>query len=370
MYLPAFPAMAAYFHVPIVKIETTVTVFLFGMAFGQLFIGPLSDTWGRRKPLRIGLLIYIGAAICCMLTSSFTLFLVLRFIQGLAGSSCQVISRALVNDIYGTRDAAHVFTLLQIIMGVSPILAPMTGGILSDAATWKYLFLIMAVISGAGLLGCLTVLPAGKAAETERGLNAASIRLAYIHSIQHPAFINYALVRAISNSAAFSFVTASPFVFMELYGITKKQFGLLFSGLALCIICAGLLNTRLLRRFEPRLITAYAISVQVVTGLAALVILYMGGPLSVMIALFALFLSMLGLILPNATALYLAAIPAHNGAASALVGSMSYLSAFLVTSLLSFIHNETAFPMLFMMWACSLAAFYCLRHQKETISAR
>lgn len=105
-----------------VRMENSVTVFLFGMAFGQLFVGPLSDVWGRIIPLKIGLLAYILCALAGMLPSNFSLFLVWRFGQGLAGSSCQVISRALVNDLYADQKAAHVFTLLQIIMGVSPIL--------------------------------------------------------------------------------------------------------------------------------------------------------------------------------------------------------------------------------------------------------
>lgn len=109
IYLPAFGVMAAYFKVPIVKIETTVTLFLFGMSFGQLFIGPLSDIWGRRIPLRIGLVVYVLCSICCILTQSFSLFLILRFVQGLAGSACQVISRALVGDLYQDKNAACIY---------------------------------------------------------------------------------------------------------------------------------------------------------------------------------------------------------------------------------------------------------------------
>ncbi|WP_448633403.1 MFS transporter [Pedobacter panaciterrae] len=124
IYLPAFGVMANYFKVPIVRIEGTVTLFLFGMSFGQLFIGPMSDVWGRKTPLRVGLAAYVLCSICCVITSSFPVFLTLRFIQGLAGSACQVICRALVGDIYKDKNAAHVFTVLQIIMGVSPILSP------------------------------------------------------------------------------------------------------------------------------------------------------------------------------------------------------------------------------------------------------
>lgn len=360
IYLPAFSVMATYFKVPIVRIETTVTLFLFGMSFGQLFIGPLSDVWGRKMPLRIGLLVYVICSVCCVLTHSFTLFLVLRFVQGLAGSACQVISRALVSDIYQDKNAAHVFTVLQIIMGISPILAPMAGGMLADAGSWKFLFLIMAIVSGVGLIGCLTVLPAGKLALENKQLNFPAIQKNYLYCIKHPAFINYALVRSISNSAAFSFVTASPFVLTQLYALTKKQFGFVFSGLAVGIICMGILNTRLLKYYEVQKITRFAIISQLIVGLLLLTVVYCNGPLPVLLGLVFVFLSMLGLILPNSTALYIGAIPAFSGAASALIGSMSYLSAFLITSLLSVLHNNTAYPMLLMMCSCATLALICL----------
>lgn len=365
MYLPAFPVMATYFGVPIVRIESTVTLFLFGMAFGQLFIGPLSDVWGRKLPLRTGMIIYVICSICCMLTHSFLIFLILRFIQGLAGSACQVISRALVNDLYADKNAAHIFTILQILMGISPILAPMIGGTLAEAATWKYLFLLMAIVSGTGLLGCLTILPAGKAALQDKKINIRAISAAYVYCLKSPAFINYAMVRAICNSAAFSFVTASPFVLTQLYGLNRRQFSFVFSGTALGIICTGMINTRLLRHFEVRTIIRYAIIVQVITGLAGLLFLFIHAPLPFILAAIFIFLSMLGFILPNATALYLSAVSAYSGAASALVGSMSYLSAFLITSLVSLLHNDTAYPMLGMMAACVSISFICLHYKRS-----
>lgn len=364
IYLPAFEVMATYFKVPIVRIETTVTVFLLGMAFGQLFIGPFSDVYGRKLPLRAGLIIYIICSICCMLTGSFLLFLLFRFIQGLAGSACQVISRSLVNDIYGDRSAAHVFTILQILMGISPILAPMIGGMLAEADTWKLLFLIMASISGLGLLGCFTILPAGRIPEPGKRLNISGIRSAYTYCIQHPSFVNYALLRAISNSAAFSFVTASPFVFIQLYKLSKQQYGFIFSGLALSIICAGIINTRLLKHYEVKTITKAAIVIQLFSGLLAVLTLYFNGSIYLLVAIIGLFFSMLGVILPNSTALYLKGVASSSGAGSALVGTMSYLSAFLITSLLSLLHNNTAYPMFLMMWACSILAFLCMRYKR------
>lgn len=365
LYLPAFSVMSSYFKVPMVRMETTVTLFLFGMSFGQLFIGPLSDVWGRKLPLKIGLAVYIICSVACMLTSSFTLLLALRFLQGLAGSACQVISRALVNDLYKGNRAAHVFTLLQILMGVSPILAPMVGGLLSDEATWKYLFLIMALLSGIGLLGCLTVLPDGKPAAEIKKLNFKGIRKGYLECIKSPSFVNYALVRAVSNSAAFAMITGSPFVFTQLYSISMKQFGFIFSMLAVGIICAGIINTRLLKHFEVKEITKYALILQLLSGAGMILVIYYSGPFYVLLVLTFLFLSMLGPILPNTTALYLASLPAFSGSASALIGSLSYLSAFLVTSVLSLLHNHTAYPMIFTMWTCTIIAMACLLFKKE-----
>lgn len=365
MYLPAFSVMSSYFKVPMVRMETTVTLFLFGMSFGQLFIGPLSDVWGRKLPLKIGLSVYILCSVACMLTSSFTLLLALRFIQGLAGSACQVISRALVNDLYKGNRAAHVFTLLQILMGVSPILAPMVGGLLSDASTWKYLFLIMAILSGMGLLGCLTVLPDGKPGTAIKQLNFKGIRNAYSQCIKSPSFVNYALVRAVSNSAAFAMITGSPFVFTQIYAVSQKQFGFIFSMLAVGIIVTGIINTRLLKHFEVKVITKYALIFQLITGAGMILVIYFNGPFYLLLIFAFLFLSMLGPILPNTTALYLATLPAFSGSASALIGSLSYLSAFLITSVLSLLHNNTAYPMVFTMWTCTIVALGCLLFRRR-----
>jgi len=365
MYLPAFPVMAGYFAVPIVRIESTVTLFLFGMAFGQLFIGPLSDVWGRKLPLRIGMITYVICSICCMLTHSFLIFLILRFIQGLAGSACQVISRALVNDIYTGNNAARIFSILQILMGISPILAPMIGGLLADASTWRYLFLLMAVISGTGLLGCLLFLPEGKPPQADKRFNFPSVWRAYGYSIKSPAFINYALVRAVSNSAAFSFVTGSPFVLIEIYGLSKREFGFVFSGTAVGIVCIGILNTRMLKRFELRKIIRMASIIQLISASVIILIIYYNAPLSVLLIFIFIFLSMLGFILPNATALYLIETSSVSGTASALVGSMSYLSAFLITSLLSMLHNNTAYPVFFVMWGCVAVALICLHYRRQ-----
>ncbi len=361
IYLPAFPAMAEYFDVPIVRIESSVTVFLFGMAFGQLFIGPLSDIWGRKVPLRTGLILYVACSIGCMLTSSFLLFLILRFVQGLAGSACQVISRALVNDLYADKSSARIFTILQILMGVSPIVAPIIGSQLAEPSTWQLLFLIMAVISGIGLLGCLTVLPHGKPALPDKTINLRAIGSSYAYAIKSPAFLNYALVRAISNSAAFSFVTASPFVLTQIYKMDKQQFGYLFSVTAVGIIAAGMANTMLLKRFEVRDIIRLSILIQIASGIFALGILITDGPLYLLLVSTFVFLSMLGLVLPNATAMYLSAVAAASGSGSALVGSMSYLSAFLITALLSLAHNNTAYPMILMMLFCACTAYFCLQ---------
>jgi len=365
MYLPAFSVMSSYFKVPMVRMETTVTLFLFGMSFGQLFIGPLSDVWGRKLPLKIGLSVYILCSVACMLTSSFTLLLALRFIQGLAGSACQVISRALVNDLYKGNRAAHVFTLLQILMGVSPILAPMVGGLLSDASTWKYLFLIMAILSGMGLLGCLTVLPDGKPGTAIKQLNFKGIRNAYSQCIKSPSFVNYALVRAVSNSAAFAMITGSPFVFTQIYAVSQKQFGFIFSMLAVGIIVTGIINTRLLKHFEVKVITKYALIFQLITGAGMILVIYFNGPFYLLLIFAFLSLSMLGPILPNTTALYLATLPAFSGSASALIGSLSYLSAFLITSVLSLLHNNTAYPMVFTMWTCTIVALGCLLFRRR-----
>jgi len=190
-----------------------------------------------------------------------------------------------------------------------------------------------------------------------------AIHSAYSYCIKSPAFINYALARAISNSAAFSFVTASPFVLTQLYHLSKREFGFVFSGFALGIIFIGFINTRLIQKVEIKTIIKFAITVQLIAAPIAILVIFLKGPLLLLLNPIFIFLAMLGFILPNSTALYLSAVSSSGGSASALVGSMSYLSAFLITSLLSLLHNGTAYPMLLIMFACALAAFICLQYK-------
>lgn len=367
IYLPAFEVMANYFKVPIAHMERTVTFFLFGMACGQLFIGPISDVWGRKIPLQLGLLVYVISSICCTLTGSFSLFLILRFIQGLAGSACQVISRALVHDLYQGNQAMQMFSVLQIIMGISPIISPVIGGLLAEDSVWKYLFLMMAIASGSGLLGSLTVLSASKEAVKKNVLDLKTLIKGYGYCIKHPAFVKYAITRSIANSAAFSFVTASPFVFIQLFGLTKKQYGFVFSLLAAGMVLVGILNTRLIKYYSTSTIIKFAIAFQIGSGVLMILVLYFKLSFIVLLLLIFAFLSMLGLILPNATYLYIGALPSLRGSASALVGTTSYLSAFLITSLLGLLNNHTAYPMVLTMCSCAVIAYLCLLYNGSKV---
>lgn len=355
LYLPAFGMMADYFKVPLGKMEFTVTLFIGGMAIGQLFTGPISDVWGRQLPLRIALVIYILSSIASMFTDSFHIFLTLRFIQGLAGSTTQVVSRALVSDLYSGKNAARTFTVLQILMGVCPILSPLIGGFISGISSWQYLFLIMAAISGVGMLACLIIFPWDIKIKKLKEYSLTTILKGYGRCIAHPGFVNFALVRAVSNSTAFLLITNSPQVFMQIYGMNKSQYGLIFSGLAAAVIVAGILNTQVLKHFSILLIIKAAVIFQITIGLALMVALKFTAPFPSLIILMFLFISMLGFILPNSTALYFRVFESDGGTSSAVLGSVSYLSAFLITTLLSLSNQHTISSM-----AGSMLCWFCL----------
>ena len=191
----------------------------------------------------------------------------------------------------------------------------------------------------------------------------------YAYCVRHPAFVNYALVRSISNSAAFSMITASPFVFTKIYGLSSKQFGFVFSGMAIGIIFTGMINTQLIKRFDTHKIIRFAIIFQMVTGLLMVTSLYFRTSFAVLAGLIFIFIAMLGLILPIATSLYIKAVPTHGGAGSALLGTLSYLSAFLITVLLNLLFNHTAYPMVITMWSCAVVAYFCLQYSKAHTAA-
>jgi DHA1 family bicyclomycin/chloramphenicol resistance-like MFS transporter len=326
MYLPAFPQIAADFRVADAQVQLSLTACLIGLAVGQLTFGPLSDRWGRRRPIVAAVAAYAIFSLLCAIAPSAPLLVVFRLLQGLAGGAGVVVARALVRDLYSGVAAAKFFSQLTLIFGVAPIAAPSLGSAVLRVTSWHGIFVTLGAIALA-----LTLLVAWRLPETlppERrssgGLadTARTARTLCTDKI----YLGYALSQALAFAAMFSYIADSPFVLQDGYGVAPTVFSLLFGLNAAGLIAVSQANRRLLDRYTPRALLVGTLLAELAAGVAVLVAAALGSLIGLAAALFVL-VSTVGMVTPNATALALDRHPQRAGTAAALLGGIQSVIA-------------------------------------------
>src|SRR3954454_1587891 len=330
-YLSAFPDIARDLDASDSSVQLTLTAALAGLALGQLVVGPLSDRWGRRRPLLVGGLVYTAASLGCAVAPSVGALTAVRLVQGLAGAAGVVLVRAVVRDLYDGVAAVQVFCRLMLVSGLAPVLAPLLGSLVLQVATWREVVLALAVLGAALVLAVLLLyretLPAER--RTTEGMVETGRILRVL--ARDRVLVGYALAAGLAFAAMFAYIAGSPFVVQDVYGAGTGTFAAMFATNALGIMLLGQVNARLVRRYAPRRILTIALVVQALAGLVLLAVVVLdppggGGPglVAVLPALFVVVAS-LGCVLPNSTALALARHPRTAGSASALLGTLQFL---------------------------------------------
>ncbi|MGW5200376.1 multidrug effflux MFS transporter [Streptomyces spiralis] len=377
MYLPSLPEVTRSLHAPAATVQLTLTACLAGMALGQLVVGPMSDRWGRRRPLLAGLAVYVLATVLCALAPNVEVLVGFRLAQGLAGAAGIVIARAVVRDLYDGVAMARFFSTLMLISGVAPIVAPLIGGQILRVTDWRGVFVVLTVVGV--LLGAVvwtklpeTLPPAerhaggvGEALRSMRGLLADR------------AFAGYMIVGGFAFAALFAYISASPFVIQEIYGASPQTFSLLFGLNSVGLVAVGQINGKVLvGRVRLERVLAVGLTV-VILAAGALLLMATGafgeaGLAPVAGALFAL-MSAMGLTLPNTQALALMRTRHNAGSASALLGTSSFLIGAVASPLVGIAGEDTAVPMAVVQVAAALVALACFvgmcRPGKEAMSA-
>lgn len=361
MYLPAFPLMEKSLAARSGSAEFTLASFFIGMALGQMFYGPLSDRFGRKKPLLAGLAIYVAASVGCALAGSVPELVAWRFLEALGGCAGMVIVRAVVRDHCAAREAARAFSMLMLVMGAAPILAPLIGGWIVKFLGWRAVFGVLAffgvVLMVAAQRGLGESVPAPVAA-----LRMGQILCDYGRLLASRGFLGYTLIGGLSFAGMFAYIAGSPFVLMELYGVPTEHYGWIFGINALGLISAGQLNARSLKRAPLSLLLRRALWVPPLAGLAlALASLAGWLPLPVVLAGFFLFLASLGFLGPNSTAAAMATHGQQAGAASALMGAVQFTLATLAGALVGMLHDGSARPLMVVMALCGVGAWLAHR---------
>jgi MFS transporter, DHA1 family, multidrug resistance protein len=357
MYLPSFPAISRELGVDASGVEITVAVYFLGLALGQSFYGPVTDRWGRKPPLYAGLLLFILASAGCALARDIGALIALRLLQALGGSAQIVVARAVVRDYFDERESARVLSLLMLVMGVAPILAPLLGGQLVTLFGWRSIFWTLTAFAAACLLAVHLTLPESLPPERRLRQSLVTVFRLYGGLLGNRIFMAPVLAGSLISAGMFAYIAGSPFVLMEIFAVPAERFGLFFGSNALGLIAASQINARLVRRVAPAQILTVVLIAAAAAGAALLATAAtgIGGFPGILIPLF-LFVASLGFVAPNATALAMSPQGRNAGSASALLGVTQFLLGGTAGGLVSVLYNGTAIPMALVIALCGLGA--------------
>ena len=348
MYLPSFPTLETDLRASSAAVQFSLAAFFIGLALGQAFYGPLADRFGRKRPLYAGLVLYVAASIGCALATNIETLIAFRFVQAVGGCAGIVIARAMVRDLFDHQASAKVFSLLVLVLGVAPILAPVAGGYMLKFFGWRVIFVFLTLFG----IGCLIASVFGlqeTLPESARNIHASPIRNAlhvYGQLLADRRFNGYALAGGVAQAGLFAYISNSPFVFIKLYGVSEQAYSLLFGLNAFGLIVASQINHRLLARWKPDEILSRVVVVLSGFGLILLLMALTGwgGMWGLWPPLFA-FVTCLGFSFPNMIAGAMAHQADRAGSASALMGTLQFGAATLAGSLVGAFHNHSAVPM-------------------------
>lgn len=357
MYLPAFPAIAEGLHSTVAHVTLSLSSFFIGISVGQLLYGPLLDKFGRKKPLYVGLCAYLLASVGCALALSADALIALRLLQAIGGCVGMVAARAMVRDLFEVKENAKIFSLLMLVVAVSPIIAPTLGGYVTTAFGWRYVFTVLIIIVVIIIVAIYFFLPESKKPDHNLSLKPKPIIASFISVIRQPQFYTYAFTGAIAAAGLYAYIGGSPYVFMELFKVTEKQYGWIFALIAMGLIGSSQLNSVLLRNYQSEQIIRVALICQSITGLILFVTTIFGwAELFSIIFMIFIFLCCQGFTFPNSSALSLAPFSRNAGTASALMGAIQMGIGALTSALVSLLQNHTALPMTGVMACCAITS--------------
>jgi MFS transporter, DHA1 family, multidrug resistance protein len=361
MYLPALPALERYFAADTASVQHTLAAFFVGLAIGQLLYGPIADRYGRKPPLYFGLTLYVIASAACALAPGIGSLIVLRFLQAVSGCAGMVVARAVVRDLYDRQESARVYSILLMVMGIAPIVAPLAGGYLLTWFGWRSIFWVLALFGVACLIAVKWRLPETIPRDQPRVPLSKALGN-YAGLLADRRYLGYALSGGFGQAGMFAYISGSPFVFIDLYGVPAQYYGWLFGLNAAGIIAFTQTNRHLLLRYDADRVLDFGnlAGFLMCLLLLAAAVSNAAGLIGILVPLFFV-VSLRGLTFPNASAGAMAPFPEKAGSASALLGSVQFAIAAIASAAVGVFHNGTAVPMAGVITVCGLLAFVAYR---------
>jgi DHA1 family bicyclomycin/chloramphenicol resistance-like MFS transporter len=362
LYLPAFPEIAADLNTSVLRMSLTVSVYFIGFALGQIIYGPLLDRFGRQLPIYIGLAVYLLATLGCMTATSFESLLIFRFIAALGGSAASVGAMTMARDYFPPEDVARVFAFLMLVLSASPLFAPSIGSVIVMHLGWRPVFAILAGLALIDIALVAFAFPRAYTPDRSVSLRPGPMLRTFRDVLREPQFRTYAFAGSLSFAGLFVFVSGSPAVFMDHFGVSAQGFGFIFAILAGGMIAGGQLNHILLHHRDSSTIFRRALHIQVTAGIAFLV-----GSLAfdlnvwTTVALLLAYLVCAGITLPNAVALALMPFTKNIGSASSLVGFLQLGTGALAAAIVGLLDIEGAMPLAIVLAGCAVAALVTLK---------
>jgi MFS transporter, DHA1 family, multidrug resistance protein len=356
MYLPAMPVMEKVFHTSAAAVQITMVTFLAGFAVGQSLYGPITDRFGRKPPLYASLLLFIASSAACAVAPSIRVMSVFRLVQAIAACGGSVMSRAMVRDLFPPQELRRVFSMLVLVLGVSPVIAPLFGSYLLLWFGWQAAFVTQALVGTACLVGMHFRLPESLAHDARRPLHWDTITSGYAELFRDRTFLGASVVCGFSTAGAFAYITSAPFVFISLYKVPVEHFGWLFGSVAAGMVAASQINGRMSHRIPLWRVLRIANLVQLGAGILLLftVLTGIGGLAGVFVGVF-VYVSAQGFVFPNGSAIAMMRHGKIAGTASAMLGTNSFLIAAACVTFLGFVENP-AVPMAIVIAGCAAAS--------------
>jgi DHA1 family bicyclomycin/chloramphenicol resistance-like MFS transporter len=359
MYLPAFPQISESLQTSTSLTQLSLTFCLLGLASGQIIAGSLSDVYGRRTPLIIGLIVFVFASILCAMSPSIWVLILSRFLQGLASATGIVISRATVRDLYSGIELTKFYALLMLVSGVAPILAPIVGGQILLFTTWQGVFYVLSAIGAILLvfviLGLRETLPT-----TRRSQGGIKNTLSTYRSLLTDRFfMGLALTQGLVGAAMFTYISGSPFVLQNIYGASPQMFSVFFAINGAGIIIASQLTSRLAERFSVTTLLAIGLTTATIGGVSLLIMIIVGAALpGILLALF-LVVSSVGIINPASFTMAMQTKGQSAGSAAAVLGLTSYLFGAIAAPIAGISGSDTALPLGITIATAEICAVFC-----------